>query len=320
MKSSVAIKFSFIFALFCAGIFLSLFYAGTGELNEYIFYAIRLPKTITALIAGSTLAVAGLILQVIFRNPLAGPYVLGISSGASLCVALIVLGTQSIFHMQNYYVGKSLVLIASLIGSLAVTVLILALAKKVNSNVIILLIGLMIAQICGAVQGALEYFSDPGQLKSFVMWGMGSLSSTTLEDSLFLAIIGGALLLSTFFYIKPLQAFLAGQNYSETSGINYKTKRFGLIFISSALTGVTTAFCGPIAFVGISIPLLSRMIFQNSNQTIQLISSIFLGALILLISDVFCHSISEFTLPINMITTLIGAPFVIYLLFRNKQL
>lgn len=320
MKKSNFIKFALIFLLFVTGIFASLFLGGTGEANEYILYAIRIPKTLTAIIAGSTLSIAGMILQIIFRNPLAGPYVLGISSGASLLVALVMMGTQSFFFVEGYYAGKSLVLLSSLAGSMAVTGLILLLSKRIGSNVILLLIGLMIAQICGALQGALEYFSDPGKLKSFVLWSMGSLAGTTLKDSLFLAALGSLFIFLTFFYLKPLQAFLAGQNYSESSGIDYRKNRLILIFISSALTGINTAFCGPIAFVGISVPLLSRLIFKTSNQLTQICSSILLGAALLLFSDVACHVFTEYTLPVNMITTIIGAPLVIYLLFRNRQL
>lgn len=319
MKNTNSIKFIFIILFFIAGVLSSLFLGGTGEMNDYIFYAIRIPKTITAIIAGCTLSVAGLILQVIFRNPLAGPYVLGISSGASLMVALTLIGTQSVFLMEGYYASKSLVLFSALAGSMAVTGLILLLSKRIGSNVILLLIGLMIAQICGALQGALEYFADPGKLKSFVMWSMGSLAGTTLHDSLLLATLGLIFIAATFFYIKPLQAFLAGQNYSESSGIDYKKNRFVLILISSALTGITTAFCGPIAFVGISVPLLSRLIFKTSDQLTQILSSILLGAVLLLFSDMACHVFSQYTLPVNMITTIIGAPFVIYLLFKNRQ-
>jgi len=320
LKKGNGIKFILIILLFLAGVLASLFLGGTGEMNEYIFSAIRIPKTITAIIAGCTLSIAGLILQVIFRNPLAGPYVLGISSGASLLVALTIIGTQSIFLIEGYYASKGLILLSSLIGSMAVTGLILLLSKRIGSNVILLLIGLMIAQICGALQGALEYFADPGKLKSFVMWSMGSLAGTTLKDSFLLAALGFAFITLTFFYIKPLQAFLAGQNYSESSGIDYKKNRFALIFISSALTGITTAFCGPIAFVGISVPLLSRIIFKTSDQLTQIVSSILLGAILLLFSDMACHVFSQYTLPVNMITTIIGAPFVIYLLFKNRQL
>jgi len=291
-----------------------------AETNNFIFWQIRFPKTVTAILAGSTISIAGLILQIIFRNPLAGPYVLGISSGASLFVAITFLAGSSVNLFSNYFFGKSVVVISSITGSLIITFLILALSKKINSNAILLLIGLMLAQICGAIQGFLEYFADPNSLKSFVIWGMGSLGGTTNLDLLIYVPFSLICLTSIFFFVKPLTAFLLGENYATTSGINYSKNRFYLILLSSLLTGITTAFCGPIAFVGIAVPILSRMIFTVSNQKIHLLSCIVLGSIILLFSDVVCHNLSKTSaLPINMITTFVGAPLVIYLLFKNKQ-
>jgi iron complex transport system permease protein len=325
-KSNIS-KFIVLIFLFITGILLSLIIGGSQglnlsdtETNDFIFWQIRFPKTITAILAGSTLSIAGLILQLIFRNPLAGPYVLGISSGASLFVAITFLAGSSVNIFANYFFGKSLIVASSIIGSLAVTFLILALSKKINSNVILLFIGLMLAQICAAIQVFLEYFADPNSLKSFVIWGMGSLGGITTKDLLIYLPLSIICLATIFFFIKPLTAFLLGENYATNSGINYNKNRFYLIFLSSILTGVTTAFCGPIAFVGIAVPILSRMIFVTSNQKTHLISCILIGSIILLFSDVVCHNLSKTSaLPINMITTFVGAPLVIYLLFKNKQ-
>jgi len=328
LLKSNSIKFFILLILFFSGCFLSLLFGGPeqvsfsnpGDEHNFIFWEIRLPKTITAVLAGSTLAIAGLILQVIFRNPLAGPYVLGISSGASLMVAITILSTTSLGLFNNYFFGKSMVVLASVTGSLSITFLILFLSKKISSNVILLLVGLMLSQICGAFQGSLEYFADPNNLKSFVMWSMGSLSNTTNADLWIYLPVALICLASLIFFIKPLNAFLLGQNYANNSGINYSRNRFYLIFISSVLTGITTAFCGPVAFVGIAVPLLSRMIFSTSQQKTHLFSCILIGSSILLFSDVVCHNFSgSATLPINMITTFVGAPLVIYLLFKNKQ-
>jgi iron complex transport system permease protein len=326
VSKSNFIKFSVLFILFIAGCLLSLLYGGSKFAsidfsgNDFIFSEIRIPKTVTAILAGATLSVAGLILQVIFRNPLAGPYVLGISSGASLMVAITILTGGAAGLFSNYYVGKSVIVLSSVSGSLIVTFLILFLSKKINSNVILLLIGLMLSQVCGALQGALEYFADPNDLKSFVMWGMGSLSATTSSDLWIFVPVSVACLIILIFFIKPLNAFLLGQYYANNAGINYHANRFYLILISSVLTGITTAFCGPIAFVGIAVPLLSRMIFKTSEQKTHLISCMMIGSCILLFSDVICHTFSKTgTLPVNMITTFVGAPLVIYLLFKNKQ-
>jgi len=325
-KSNIS-KFIILIFLFVTGVILSLIIGGSqllnlsdAETNNFIFWQIRFPKTITAVLAGSTLAISGLMLQVIFRNPLAGPYVLGISSGSSLFVAITFLAGNSFNLFSNYFFGKSVVVVSSIIGSLVVTFLILALSKKISSNVILLLIGLMLSQICGALQSFLEYFAAPNSLKSFVIWGMGSLGGTTNTDLLIYFPVSIICLLTAFFFIKPLTAFLLGQYYATNSGINYDKNRFYLIFLSSILTGVTTAFCGPIAFVGIAVPILSRMIFVTSNQKTHLISCILIGSILLLFSDIVCHNLTKTSaLPINMITTFVGAPLVIYLLFKNKQ-
>ena len=305
---------------------LSLFFGGTETINlnnlssNFIFWQIRFPKTITAIIAGCTLSVAGLILQVIFRNPLAGPYVLGISSGASLMVAVSMLAANTMHLLSDFFIGKTFIVLSAIAGSLLVTLLILAISKKVNSNIVLLLIGLMISQICGAIQTALEYFSDANSLKSFVTWGMGSLSNTTNFDLIIYLPVALLCLASCLFFIKPLNALLLGENYSRNIGINFKQSRFYLILISSVLTGLTTAFCGPIAFVGIAVPILSRMLFKSSKQHLHIVSCLLIGSIILLLSDTLAScAIKNISLPINMITTLIGAPLVIYLMFKNKS-
>lgn len=324
MLQNNRIKFSLLILLFICGCLLSLFFGGSEHIglhdisnDSFIFWQIRLPKTITAIVAGCTLSVSGLLLQVIFRNPLAGPYVLGISSGASLMVAVTIMAGQ---FFSGFFMGKSIIVISAIAGSLFITLIILAISKKINSNVILLLIGLMLSQICGALQMALEYFSDPNNLKSFVIWGMGSLGNTTTDD---LGIYIPASLISlgaVLFFIKPLNALLLGQNYAQNVGINFNKSRFWLILISSCLTGLTTAFCGPIAFVGIAVPILSRIIFNSSRQQLHFFASLLIGSCILLFSDAITNSvIKNVALPVNMITTFIGAPLVIYLMFKNKQ-
>lgn len=327
MEKNISIKFFILVSLLIIAGFLSLLFGGSEtinlndlSLNNFIFWQIRFPKTITAIIAGCTLATAGLILQVIFRNPLAGPYVLGISSGASLMVAISILAGSSLHVFSEFFIGKAFIVTSAITGSFLVTLLILAISKKVNSNVILLLIGLMISQICGAIQTALEYFSDATSLKNFVTWGMGSLSNTTNFDLTIYFPIALLTLAAILFFIKPLNALLLGENYSQNIGINFKTSRFYLILISSVLTGLTTAFCGPIAFIGIAVPILSRMIFTSSKQHIHILSCLLIGSITLLLSDALSNSIiHNVSLPINMITTFIGAPLVIYLMFKNKS-
>lgn len=327
MEKNSNIKFLVLIGLLVISCVLSLLYGGSESIdlsaissNNFIFWQIRFPKTITAIIAGCTLATAGLILQIIFRNPLAGPYVLGISSGASLMVAISILTGNALHLMSDFFIGKTFIVLSAVSGSFLITLLILGISKKVNSNVVLLLIGLMLSQICGAIQTALEYFSDANSLKSFVIWGMGSLANTTNFDLLIYLPIALIFLVAIIFFVKPLNALLLGENYSQNVGINFKSSRFYLILISSVLTGLTTAFCGPIAFIGTAVPILSRMIFKNSKQHLHLASCLLLGSIILLFSDAFANSaIKNISLPINMITTLIGAPLVIYLMFKNKS-
>lgn len=324
MQQRTTLKFVLLGLLFMAGCLLSLFYGGSGTVSldtisagDFIFWQIRLPKTITAILAGCTLSVSGLLLQVIFRNPLAGPYVLGISSGASLMVAVSLMAGQL---FSGFFTGKSMLVVSAIAGSLFITLLILSISKKISSNVVLLLIGLMLSQICGAVQMALEYFADPNNLKSFVIWGMGSLSNTTNADLLLYAPAAIVSLLSVVFFIKPLNALLLGQNYAQNVGIDFNRSRFFLILISSCLTGITTAFCGPVAFVGIAVPILARLVFGSSRQELHVMACVLIGSIILLLSDALTNSlIDNVSLPVNMITTFIGAPLVIYLMFKNKQ-
>ena len=327
MRKNNFIKFSLLGFALLISVFLSLYFGGTESINlftitadDFIFWQIRFPKTITAILAGCTLSVAGLILQVVFRNPLAGPYVLGISSGASLMVAISIMAGNFLGVFSNLLLGKSFIVFSAISGSFLVTLLILTVSKKVSSNVVLLIIGLLFSQICGAFQSALEYFADPTSLKSFVIWGMGSLGNTTTIDFSIYAPIALGSVFVILFFTKPLNALLMGQNYAQNSGIDFNKSRFWLILLSSVLTGITTAFCGPIAFVGIAVPILSRMLFSTSKQQIHVYSCLLIGSIILLISDALCHSaIKHTTLPINMITTFIGAPLVIYLMFKNKH-
>jgi iron complex transport system permease protein len=327
LSNNNSIKFFTLTLLFVIACLLSLFYGGSEDISasginayNFIFWQIRVPKTITAIIAGGALSVAGLILQIIFRNPLAGPYVLGISSGASLLVAISILAGNALHLFSDFFIGKSFIVLSAITGSFLVTLLILIISKKVRSNIVLLLIGLMFSQICGAVQTALEYFSDPNSLKSFVIWGMGSLANTTNYDLMIFIPISLFCLISLLFFVKPLNALLLGQNYAQNAGVNFNKNRFYLILISSVLTGLTTAFCGPIAFIGIAVPILSRMIFDSSRQQLHFAACLLIGSIILLVSDALCNSaVKNVSLPINMITTFIGAPLVIYLMFKNKH-
>ncbi len=284
-----------------------------------ILYDIRLPKTLTSIIAGSGLALCGLLMQSLFRNPLAGPYVLGVSSGSSLFVAIATMMISSI-HVSGFFImGKSIVTLFSIMGAFFVTLIILLISKKNKSNVTVLLVGLMLGQILSAFQGLIEYMSNADNLKTFVMWGMGSVGSTTLQDLYFVIPIYAITIVAGFFLIKPLNAILLNEQYAQNLGVNVNALRLSVIIISAVLVGVITAFCGPIAFVGISVPIASRLFFKTSHHLHQMTFCLLLGACVVLTADVICQVFSsQFMLPINTVTTLIGSPIVIYLLFKSK--
>lgn len=291
----------------------------SNPLFSTILYDIRLPKAITSIIAGSGLALCGLLMQSLFRNPLAGPYVLGVSSGSSLFVAIATMLISSINVSEFYFMGKSIVTLFSIGGAFFVTLIILIISKKNKSNVTVLLVGLMLGQILGAIQGMIEYISSADNLKTFIMWGMGSVGSTTLQDLYFVIPIYAIAIITSFFFIKPLNAILLNEQYAQNLGVNVNKLRLSIIIITAVLVGIITAFCGPIAFVGISVPIASRLFFKTSHHLHQIVFCLLLGACVVLSADVICQLLStQFMLPINTVTTLIGSPVVIYLLFKSK--
>ncbi len=303
--------------LFFGTITISLSHLKEGIASD-IFYNIRIPKTITAVLAGGSLAISGLLMQTLFRNPLAGPYVLGVSSGAGLfvAIAMILFGGVS-----NYFVGKSLISVSSITGALLVMALVLFISKRSRSNTTVLLVGIMISQILGAFQGLIEYMSDPSALKSFVVWGMGSVSNTSNKDIFILLPVCLIFCFATLFLAKPLNAILLNETYAQNLGININRLRLVIILITAILTGLITAFCGPIAFVGLSVPIACRLLFKTSHQLHQITYCFLIGAITLLLCDSICQILSEnHALPINTITTIFGSPVVIYLIFKSKTI
>lgn len=291
----------------------------SNPLFSSILYDIRLPKTLTSIIAGSGLALCGLLMQSLFRNPIAGPYVLGVSSGASLFVAIATMLISSIQVSGFFIMGKSIVTLFSVLGAFFVTLIILLISRKNKSNVTVLLVGLMLGQILSALQGLIEYMSNADNLKTFVMWGMGSVGSTTLQDLYFIIPIYAVTVMASFFFIKPLNAILLNEQYAQNLGVNVNALRLSIIVMTAVLVGLITAFCGPIAFVGISVPIASRLFFKTSHHLHQMTFCLLLGACVVLAADVICQLLSnQFMLPINTVTTLIGSPVVIYLLFKSK--
>lgn len=312
-----------LLSLFLANLFLGPVILSITDLKDdtflAIFFDIRLPKSCTAVIVGASLALCGMLMQNLFRNPLAGPYVLGISSGAGLFVAITVLFIGTFGFSGNYFFGKALISVSAISGALFVTIIVLIVSKKTGSNITVLLIGIMISQILGALQGLLEYVSNAESLKNFVIWGMGSLSNTTNKDVLFIAPFVLIVFVCALFLAKPLNAILLSDTYAVNLGINVTNLRLLVIIITAILIGVVTAFCGPIAFVGLSVPIACRLIFKTAHQFRQMLYCLFMGAIVLLFCDTVCQLLSNtLALPINTVTTLVGSPVVIYLLFKTK--
>lgn len=282
----------------------------------------RLPKAITAILVGSGLSISGLLMQTLFRNPLAGPFVLGISSGASLGVALFILGS-GIFGgiFANFMFSNWSMALAASAGAFFVLSAVIIAANKVRNTMSILIIGLMFGSLTSAVISVLSYFSEAEQIQQYQFWSFGSLGNLTWNEILIFATIYVIGIAATFSVIKPLNSFLLGENYAKSLGINVKKSRTIILLITSLLTGVITAFSGPIAFVGLAVPHLAKMFFLSSNHKVLLPASAFIGAIILLICDSIAQlPNSTFILPINAITSLFGAPIVIWLLVRKKKI
>lgn len=273
-----------------------------------IILNIRLIKAVVALLAGAALSVSGLQMQTLFRNPLAGPYVLGISSGASLGVALVVLAGI------NIPLGLAG---AAWAGAALVLVVIAAVGHRIKDIMVILILGMMFSSGVGAVVQILQYLSKEESLKAFVIWTMGSLGDVTIHQLVILIPSVAAGLLLAVITIKPLNLLLFGEEYAVTMGLNIKRSR-GLLFLSTTLlAGTVTAFCGPIGFIGLAMPHVSRMLFSNSDHRVLIPGTILTGASILLMCDIISKL---FILPINAITALLGIPIVIWVVCRNNAI
>ena len=312
---SVSIPFKEIVKTLTGGI-------STNESWETIILNFRLPKAISAILVGSGLSICGLLMQTLFRNPLAGPFVLGISSGASLGVALLILGS-SIFggFLLNASVSNWSLPIAASLGAFLVLSAVIIAANKVRNTMSILIIGLMFGSLTSAIISVLAYFSEAAQIQQYLFWSFGSLGNLSWNEISVFAVIYIIGIVGTIFVIKPLNSFLLGENYAKSLGINIKKSRNIILLITSLLTGVITAFSGPIAFIGLAVPHIARMLFTTSNHKVLIPSTAIIGAIVLLICDAIAQlPTSEFTLPINAITSLFGAPVVIWLLIRKKKI
>lgn len=292
------------------------------ETWQHIIQNYRLPKAITAILVGSGLGISGLLMQTLFRNPLAGPFVLGISSGASLGVALIILGTGLFGGIWAAAItSKWSIVIAASLGSFLVLLAVMVVSLKVRDTMAILIIGLMFSSITAAIVSILSYFGSADQLQQYIFWGFGSLGNLTWNEILIFVIIYAIGSCLSVLSIKPLNSLLLGENYAKSLGLNIKTNRLTIIIATSLLAGTITAFAGPIAFIGLAIPHMARQIFNTSNHKVLLPAVFLFGAIVMLICDSIAQLPStEFTLPINAITSLVGAPVVIWLLVKKQKM
>jgi iron complex transport system permease protein len=286
-----------------------------SPMEQNILHAIRLPKAVTAILAGAALSVSGLIMQTLFRNPLAGPYTLGVSSGASLGVALLTM-LSGVSGLVVSGLGVGLPIFACL-GATLVLLLVLAVSRRVTNNVSLLIVGLMFGSIAGALVSLLQNFANPDALKLFIVWTLGSLSSVSWGDMQLLIPI---LLLGTLFVLlalKPLNGLLLGEDYARGLGIHVSRTRLYIVLATGLLAGGVTAFCGPIAFIGVAVPHIARGIFSTSNHRITIPASALTGACLLLVCDVLC-SLFTYPLPISTVSALFGAPVIIWIILKNK--
>ncbi|MFV5695138.1 iron chelate uptake ABC transporter family permease subunit [Flavobacterium sp. LB3P122] len=289
---------------------------------EYIIINYRLPKAITAILVGMGLSISGLLMQTLFRNPLAGPYVLGLSSGASLGVAFVLLGAGLLPPFLSTILLSSYgVVLASTIGSSVVLLAVLMVSQRLRDTMAILIVGLMFGSFTSAIVGVLTYFSSAEQLQKFTFWSMGNLGNLSWSSIVVLTVCVGIGLLLSLFSIKPLNALLLGENYARSLGLNFKKTRLIIIFATSILAGSITAYAGPIAFIGLAVPHIAKLVFQTSNHSVLYWSTLLLGASIMLVCDVISELPGlEITLPINAVTSIIGAPVVIWLLVSKRKM
>ncbi len=296
-----------------------LFEPSSSNLHQNIIHKIRLPRTLTAVLCGASLSVSGLLMQTFFRNPLASPSVLGITSGASLGTAFVILGAGSLSLTANLFGGHILIVSASA-GSMVIMIIILLISRVLKNQTSLLIVGLMIGNLTISLVSIWQYFASPDQIKEYLLWTFGSLSSVEIAHlPLFFGVtsttIGGAFLIS-----KSLNLWVLGDEYARSLGVNIARTQFWIILLTSVSAGTVTAFCGIIGFVGLSVPHLTRFLFDTSDHRILIPASALVGISVLLGCDLVSRLPHEsLVLPINIITSLVGSPIVLIVILRNQK-
>ena len=293
------------------------------EIWTNIIWKSRLPQVLTAIVAGAGLAVSGLQMQTVFRNPLAGPSVLGISNGSALGVAFVVLLSGKIGGValsRLGYVGDAAISVAAIVGALAVMLLIVWISQKVKGNVTLLIIGVMIGYLANAIIGVLKFLAPEEDVKSFVVWGMGSFSRVSGDEMMLFVVLMCILIPLSFLLVKPMNILLLGDRYASNLGLKVQRSRMLVIISSGVLVAIVTAYCGPIMFIGLAVPHLARAIFRSSDHRLLMPATALCGAVLALVCNFIARMPGfEGALPVNSVTALVGAPVIASVLFRRRQ-
>lgn len=296
---------------------------GDNEIWRNIVFSSRVPQALTALVAGAGLAVSGLQMQTVFRNPLAGPSVLGISNGASLGVACVVLLSGSfggIALSRLGYIGDVAISIAAIVGALAVMGFILWVATKVRSSVTLLIIGVMIGYLATAIIGVLKFFSAEEDIRAYVVWGLGSFARVSGDQMMLFVVLMCVLLPLSMLTVKAMNLYMLGDAYASNLGQNIRRTRLLLIVCSGTLVAIVTAYCGPVMFIGLAVPHLARSIFRTSDHRVLMPATMLAGAALALLCNLIARMPGfEGALPVNSVTALVGAPIIASVLFRRRK-
>ena len=294
----------------------------TDDSWHYIIWNYRIPKAVTAILVGAGLSLSGLLMQTFFRNPLAGPFVLGISSGASLGAAFLIMGSGFISSWLGiHFINDVTLAIAASLGSFLVLLAVIAMARKVKDTMALLIIGLMFGSITAALVTVLSYFAKAEELQQYIYWSFGTVGNLNWSQVSLLGLITVIGLLISIYSIKSLNALLLGENYARSMGVQIRKSRYLIIIATGILAGSVTAFAGPIAFLGLAVPHLTRQIFNTTDHKILVPGVVLYGAILLLICDTIAQlPSSSYVLPINAITSIIGAPVIIWLLIRKRKM
>ena len=313
ITGSVQIPFADVLDILC-GRFMG------KESWQYIILENRLPQTLTAILCGASLSLCGLMLQTAFRNPLAGPDVFGISSGAGLGVALVMLLLGGTVSTSMFTVSGFLaILTAAFVGAIAVTALILFLSTMVRNSVLLLIVGIMVGYVSSSAVSLLNFFASEEGVKSYMLWGMGNFGGVSMSHIPLFSILCLMGIGVSFLLIKPLNILLLGPQYAESLGISTRQLRNILLVVVGLLTAITTAFCGPISFIGLAIPHIARLLFRTENHQVLLPGTVLSGAAIALLCNFICYLPGEAgIIPLNAVTPLIGAPVIIYVIVQRR--